>query len=143
MSNDPESQTPRPMGRLTSRVAEAIPDAQALYVFGSAAEGRLRADSDLDIAVLGPTPVESLRLFELAQSLTGIAGREVDLVDLRSVPLTLQAQIVGRGRRLATFGPEGAVSFFENQILSRYTAFVEERRVVLEEITRRRAVYVS
>ncbi|MGD8968371.1 MAG: nucleotidyltransferase domain-containing protein [Anaerolineae bacterium] len=33
-------------------VLRGYPDVQALYLFGSAAEGRMRANSDLDLAVV-------------------------------------------------------------------------------------------
>jgi predicted nucleotidyltransferase len=53
--------------------------ASRVYVFGSAARGELRADSDIDIAVSGlPARV----YFSAASKAADILGRPVDLVDL-------------------------------------------------------------
>ncbi|MDD5483949.1 MAG: nucleotidyltransferase domain-containing protein [Kiritimatiellae bacterium] len=53
--------------------------AHEIYVFGSAANGRIRDESDIDLAVTGLSP----ELFFKAMSrATDILGRPVDLVDL-------------------------------------------------------------
>lgn len=122
---------------------QAIPGLQAVYLFGSAREDRLRPESDVDLAVLAVNPVDAALLFDTAQVFAGRLGREVDLVDLRRAPLILQAQIVGRGRRLPPCGPATEVDFFENQVLSRYTAFAEERRPLLGEIIKRCAIHAA
>ena len=54
--------------------------AREVYVFGSAATGTLREDSDIDLAVSGLPP----RVFFMAyaQAHDALAGKEMDLVDL-------------------------------------------------------------
>jgi len=126
------------VGKLVPLVRQGIPELRALYVFGSAADGRLRGDSDIDLAVLAAGRVESEILFSAAQACSLLVGREVELVDLRAVPVVFQAQIVGRGRRLEVPYGDHEADFFENQVLSRYTVFVEERRPVVSEILKRR-----
>lgn len=124
-------------------VTEAVPELRAVYVFGSAVEGRLRPDSDFDLAILAAGQLDSERLFRLAQDLSRVLRREVDLVDLRAVPVVLQARIVGCGRRTAILSGRSEADEFENQVLARYTAFVEERRPLVAEIVRRRAVHAG
>lgn len=53
-------------------------DVQLALLFGSAARGVARPDSDLDVAVLG----QHLDLLTLAADLSQAAGCEVDVVDL-------------------------------------------------------------
>jgi predicted nucleotidyltransferase len=57
-----------------------------VYLFGSAARGTLRPDSDIDFAVRGCPPREFFFLYsKLSQTVT----RRVDLVDLdQNTPLT-------------------------------------------------------
>jgi predicted nucleotidyltransferase len=124
-------------------VSRSIPGVQAVYLFGSAAEGRLRADSDMDLAVLAAAPIAPELRFDTAEACARQLGREVDLVDLRTAPLVLQAQIVGRGRRLAGLGASREAAFFENQVLSRYCAFAEERGPLMEEVVRRRSIHAA
>ena len=73
---------------MTTREQEAISKAAALFiglgasqvfVFGSAVNGRLRATSDIDMAVSGLPP----RLyFSAISQASDLIGRPVDLVDL-------------------------------------------------------------
>ena len=44
-------------------IAEAIPNYIAIYLYGSYAQGRERADSDIDLAVLAKTPIDSKILY--------------------------------------------------------------------------------
>ncbi|HEX42323.1 MAG TPA: nucleotidyltransferase domain-containing protein [Phycisphaerales bacterium] len=68
------------------------------YVLGSAAEGRMRADSDVDIAILpvagrGFSPVDIL---ELSAKFSLAAGRTVDLGMLSSRNLIYASQVLRR-----------------------------------------------
>lgn len=68
-------------------------------VFGSVANGLARADSDIDVAVLTDAPLRSERRQRLIGALADVAGRPVDLVDLRDAgPVVLMSAL--RGRRL-------------------------------------------
>ena len=63
--------------RAVSRLREM--GASEVYVFGSAVTGRVRGDSDLDMAVSGlPARV----WFSAISQASDLAGRQVDLVDL-------------------------------------------------------------
>jgi len=53
--------------------------AHEVYVFGSAARGSLRDDSDIDLAVSGLPPQ---RFFEAMSKACDALGRPLDLIDL-------------------------------------------------------------
>jgi len=60
---------------LIEGIRSEIPDVIAVYLFGSAAAGELRPDSDIDLAVLLVAPQPAARLWSLAQSLAVSVGR--------------------------------------------------------------------
>ena len=121
----------------------AIPSLRAVYLFGSAANGRLRSRSDVDLALLAGEVIDPITLFELTQRCAQVCEREVDLIDLKRAPLLLRAQVVGQGIRLKPEGVVPELDFYENQILSQYVAFVEERRPLVDEILRRRSIHAA
>ncbi len=84
------------------------PDIVATYLFGSMAQGRAAAHSDIDIAVLLsripngeilPTGATDRRLALMA-AFRRFADREVDVVILNQAPIILQNQVLRYGRRL-------------------------------------------
>lgn len=104
----------------------------AAYLLGSAAEGRLRPDSDVDIAVLPLSP-KSLQLSErltLAAELSRLAGREVDLGVLTTRNLVYAKEAVTRGRRIFD-RDHSTTATFEMYALSMYASLQEARREVL------------
>lgn len=60
--------------------------------------GRLRPDSDVDIAFLSDRKVDSYQLFLISQKLADQLGREVHLIDLEQANTVLQSQAVGKGQ---------------------------------------------
>jgi len=104
----------------------------AAYLLGSAAEERLRSDSDVDIAVLPVTP-EGLPLLErlhLAAELSSIVGREVDLGVLTTRNLVYAKEAVTRGRLILDRDHQ-VTARFEMYALSMYASLQEARREVL------------
>jgi uncharacterized protein len=67
--------------------------ATKVFVFGSAAKGALRPDSDVDMAVTGLPPKV---YFSAISKASGLLGRPVDLVDLDD-PTPLVRHLVGSG----------------------------------------------
>lgn len=82
------------------RVLERHPGIRLAILFGSFATGRVRADSDLDVAVDVGRPLTAEEKIEFMGDLALEIGRPVDLIDLSSVGEPLLGQIVTRGRRL-------------------------------------------
>ncbi len=83
-------------------------DIAAIYLYGSVVKGRLRADSDIDIAMLPFYDVDAFRRLELISKVEGIftsllreigIEREVSILDLRDkyVSLQLQYNIITKG----------------------------------------------
>jgi predicted nucleotidyltransferase len=83
------------------RAAAILQDAgaEAVYLFGSIAEGPLRPDSDIDLAVTGLPPA---RFFQAMGRALTILPRPLDLVDLDvDTPFTRYLKQKGKLRRVA------------------------------------------
>lgn len=125
---------------ITALISEAIPDVTAVYVFGSEAAGDATAESDVDLAVLGPAALDSYPRWRLQESLASRLRRDVDLVDLRAASSVMRAQIVATGRVLLDLDP-AARAHFEALALSDYARLNEERKAILDDIRERGTIY--
>ncbi len=115
---------------------DALPEAQAIYLFGSRAEGAARGDSDLDLAVLmAPGKADPVGLWETGEALAARLGVDVDLVDLMGASTVLQHRIVTTGRRLFAADPLAA-DWYEAFIESEMADLNEARAPLLAEIAR-------
>jgi len=103
----------------------------AVYLFGSAASERMRAESDIDLAFIPTVVCDPFAVFEAAQRLADDLGREVDLVDLSRASAVMRAMVVQTGRVLHV-GDLRRHQEFEMYALSDYARANEERREVLE-----------
>ena len=105
---------------------------QTAYVIGSAATDRLRADSDVDVAVL-PSRHAGLMVEDrlaLTAELTRVFGRPVDLGVLSTANVVYANEAVTKGRGL--FERERSVtSRFAILALSMDASMQEARREVL------------
>lgn len=104
----------------------------AAYLLGSGATGRLREDSDVDIAILpvrGVSFTGSERL-DLAADLAMLAGRPVDLGILHTGNLVYAKEAVAGGTVI--FERDSAArAGFAGLVLSLYADLQENRREVL------------
>lgn len=106
---------------------------QTAFLLGSAAAGRLRGDSDVDVAILpsrriGLTVAERL---SLAAELTRIFGRGVDLGVLSTANVVYAKEAVVTGQVIFE-RDRGATAAFAGLALSMYASLQEARREVLE-----------
>lgn len=69
-------------------------------IYGSAAAGSMRSDSDVDLAVLFDHPLSADQKMKLATRLERELLRSVDLVDLSIISGTILKQILCKGRVL-------------------------------------------
>ncbi len=69
-------------------------------LFGSVGRGSATPDSDIDIALLPEEPIAADARMQMMEEISGVAGRPVDLVDLRQAHGPLLRQILSTGRRL-------------------------------------------
>lgn len=114
------------------RLLEEHATIDAAYVLGSAVSGRLRPDSDIDIAIL-LRPAAALSVADrmgLTVGLGSILGRPVDLGLLSHTNLVYAKEAVAHGR-LIFERDHGITARFAMLTLSMYAALQEARREVL------------
>ena len=107
-------------------------------VFGSAARGQQRADSDLDIAVAAHQALTGAEKMDIIAALAERFGRPIDLIDLKVVSEPLLGQIVRHGRRL--LGNDGAYGELISRHLFEQADFMPYRDRILAE---RRAAWIG
>ncbi|NLV21664.1 MAG: nucleotidyltransferase domain-containing protein [Syntrophomonadaceae bacterium] len=115
-------------------------DPYLIVLFGSASTGRLRSDSDVDIAFLSDQEMDSYELFIVAQQLADQLGREVHLIDLNQASTVLQAQVVGKGQVILDKEPNRRQEYFI-LVLKKYARLNEERAPILNKIKERGSIY--
>lgn len=129
---------------LVKHILAALPETQAIYLFGSAAAGRLRDDSDVDVAVLlahaRAKELGSLALSDLAFDLMKTLRRDVDLINLRLASTVLQKQVIENGIVLFC-ADEFAKDEFEMLTISFYQKLNEERAGILQSLKEDKGVY--
>ena len=135
----PSSNSPlRSVDTLLQGVLAQFPTLVLALVFGSAAKGCERADSDLDIAVAADKPLTAIEKMDIISALAQHTGRPVDLIDLSGVAEPLLGQIVRHGRRL--LGSDGAYGNLISKHLFEQADFMPYRNRVLAE---RRAAWIG
>ena len=113
-----------------------------IIIYGSAANGRMRADSDIDIAYLSTldNDLRDYDRFMLAQEMAEILDRDVHLIDLRQASTVLQAQVVAQGKVILDQEPVKRQEFFM-LVLKKYARLNEERAPILDKIKERGTIY--
>ncbi|MEW6378288.1 MAG: nucleotidyltransferase domain-containing protein [bacterium] len=119
---------------------EKYPDLVAIYVFGSAGQGEMMPESDIDLAILPRHPLDPWERWSMARHLAGALRREVDLVDLRKASTVLRMQVVSTGQCWYE-GDPGQRERFEDYVYSAYARLNEERREIIQDIQSRGTVY--
>lgn len=117
-----------------------IPEALAIYRFGSWGTRDERPDSDIDLAVLASMPIDPVRRWETAQQLAGLVHRDVDLVDLKEASAVMRSQIVAHGERLYCTD-DTVCAEFEDRVFVEYARLNEERQSILRDIAQRGKIY--
>jgi predicted nucleotidyltransferase len=126
--------------RLGNALCAALPGVVGVYVFGSHVKGGQTAESDIDLAILPASPLPPTDVWNAAQTVAALAGRDVDVVDLLRASTVLRAQVVAHGRRLYC-REASACEEFEDRAFSAYARLNEERRGILDDIRARGSVY--
>lgn len=116
-----------------------LPGLLAVYGFGSQVQGTAGPDSDLDLAVLVPGYADVTLLWQLSGELADIAGRAVDLLDLRAASTVMQYQVITQGERW--WARDAQAALFESAILSEKTDLDTARAGLLTDIRERGTVY--
>jgi|SRR6185437_5551584 len=110
----------------------ALPEAWAIYVFGSFARGEEWPRSDLDLAVLLPPERRIEDLLDVMSRLSGQVHRDVDVVDLRRAGDVVRREVLMDGRTLYVSEPDQVLAW-EASAMTRYAHHREEIREILED----------
>ena len=86
-----------------------LPEVQLVVLFGSAASDSLRADSDLDFAILGDHVLDLVALTNML--ISQLHCNHVDLVDLRRSSPVLMMEVARTGALLFERTPGGYAAF--------------------------------
>ena len=121
-------------------IRAAVPDVLAIYRFGSTATSSQGPDSDIDLAVLGPHPLDPLVRFDVQEQLASALRRSVDLVDLRAASPVMAMQVLATGHLLHDAAPDTR-GLFEDRAFGTYARLNEERRGILERVAAEGTVY--
>lgn len=89
-----------PLKQTVTTALRLQPDIVLAILFGSVAEGKERADSDIDIAIDVGRTLAAKEKISLISRLAEITGRPVDLIDLHTVGEPLLGQILQHGERI-------------------------------------------
>lgn len=117
-----------------------LPGLRAAYRYGSAGGSYERADSDIDLAVLADRSLSFEERMQLSVEMMRLTGRDIDLNDLRQLPVTLRVQIVVDGCRLFA-ADEGSADEYAARTMSDYARLNEERRYILDDVRQRGSIY--
>ncbi len=113
----------------------ALPDAWAIYVFGSFARDEPWPSSDLDVAVLLPPARRIENFLDIMSDVSSRVHRDVDIVDLRGAGDVLRHEVLLEGRTLYVSAPDEVLAW-EAGAMSRYARHREEIRDILEDFRR-------
>ena len=134
----PPKSPPPAIDAMLKDVLTQFPALVLALVFGSVAQGRERADSELDIAVAARQPLTPVERMNIIAALAEQTGRPVDLIDLYGVADPLLGQIVRHGRRL--LGSDSEYGNLISKHLFEQADFMPYRNRVLAE---RRAAWIG
>jgi predicted nucleotidyltransferase len=122
-----------------------IIDKTAAYIiilFGSLASGRMREDSDVDIAFLSDKSLSEYEVFGIGQELSSALGRDVDLIDLNKASTVFKANILGTGKII--YSPdENRKHEFQIKTFKDYAILNEERKEILDRVRERGTIYAE
>ena len=110
---------------LAQRLHQALlagPPLRLAVLFGSAAASRMRADSDVDVAIRSLRPLTDSELRSLTSALAHAASADIDLVELDSAATLLRWQIATRGIPLFEHVP-GEFARFRARAAAEYIDF--------------------
>lgn len=125
---------------IVARARAAVPNLQWLALFGSVARGDATDRSDVDVAILAPTPLPAEELRRLRTELELATARDVHLIDLRAANTVLRMQVVSSAEVLFTSGDPAAEAFLDF-VFSDYARLNEAREGILGDVRRRGRVH--
>lgn len=125
--------------QIVSAVRAVLPEVEAVYLYGSFATGEQNDSSDLDLAVVMPSRLNPLQLWDASNAMADKLNIDLDLLDLKAVDTVVQHQVLTTGRRI--FGEGLLLDLYETYILSAMTSLEELRAPLIADIIHRGSVY--
>lgn len=115
-------------------------DPYVIYLFGSAAKGETRDDSDMDFAFYSSIEIEPFALHLVKQEISEVLNRDVDLVDMKKVSTVFNAQIISSG--YSVYCSDSLIKAnMEIKILKEYALLNEERAEIIQNIRKSGKIY--
>lgn len=111
-----------------------------ILLFGSFAKGTSHDESDIDLAYFSKEQLSSYERFLLAGDLAEVAGREVDLIDLKQVDTVLTMQIFEQGIPIY-MNDENEYVRQKMRAYSMYATLSEQRAPIINAIKERGSVF--
>ena len=111
-----------------------------IILFGSAADERLRDESDIDLAFLSEKILSEYEVFIIAQELANELGRDVDLIDLSKASTVFKSNILGTGKIIYS-SDENRKHEFQINTFKDYALLNEERKELLDRTLERGSIY--
>ncbi len=110
-------------------------DVTAVYLYGSAVQGRLTPHSDIDIGILykEDTQPDFQRQMGDAASLSAPLNRDVDLVTLNDASPILRMQVLKKGELLSNNAPH-QINLFFIKTINEYFDLKQVRRPIEEHL---------
>jgi predicted nucleotidyltransferase len=125
----------QPVSAIEARVKEvlrAVPGLKLAILHGSAATGKMRADSDVDLALLFDHPLNAEQKMMLISHLESALHREVDLVDLFALSGTILKQVLRKGRVLIQNQPGARTELIRKMIYNQSDMMPYVTRTLIE-----------
>lgn len=97
MAKEPVRSKDEAIAALKSLFSGRESDVALLILHGSAAEDRLRDDSDIDVAIALEHPLTAEDTLDLMYQVSRATGRESDVADLRSIGGLFLHRVLSRG----------------------------------------------
>jgi predicted nucleotidyltransferase len=104
-----------------------------IYIFGSAAKGPFREDSDIDIAVLLKKPMSAYELFIIKEDLVTLVKREIDLVSLNEASEVFRVQVFDGGHAIY-IEDKNKHDYYRLKCYKDYAILNERRKVVIDAV---------
>ena len=119
-------------------ILETSPD--FIILFGSFAKDMTHDESDIDLAYFSDKQLSSYERFMLASELAAIAGREVDLVDIKQIDTVFTMQIFEQGNPIYIHD-EKELTRQKMRAYSMYATLSEQRAAIIDAIKERGSVF--
>jgi predicted nucleotidyltransferase len=119
-----------------SRALASEANLQVAIVYGSAATGKLRRDSDVDVAVLFAKPLSMDERLALCERLTATTHREIDLVELCNLGGEILHQVLTKGRVLVKNDEQAYYRLLQRMVYNAEDFMPQVRQVLKERVER-------